>query len=100
MGEMSEMVEWVAMALSANLEEGFPRFTQQSWGQLSEPAKAVARTRARVAIEAMRDPTDAMALAGAKTDGDCISWSLEPGEGMDDFSALPAWQAMIDEALK
>lgn len=82
---MNEMVERVAKALSANLEEGFPRFTQQSWDQLSMPAKAVAITRARVAIEAMRNPTDNMLDA---TGGECRKWA--PG----------AWQAMIDEALK
>jgi len=72
------------MALSANLEEGFPRFTQQSWDQLSMPAKAVARTRARAAIEAMREPTEAMQKAGYIVTVD---------------DEVDVWQTMIDAAL-
>lgn len=49
-----ELVEIVAKALASDMEEGFPRFTQQRWDQLSAPAKAAFLQRSRVAIEALK----------------------------------------------
>lgn len=52
---MSGMVEKVARALSADIDEGLPRFTAQRWEDLSLPAKATLLKRARAAIQAIRD---------------------------------------------
>jgi hypothetical protein len=56
--------------------------------------------QARAAIEAMREPTPAMLEASQETRRDCLQWSSEPGEGLDDVDFEPAWQVMIDAALR
>jgi len=80
-----DMVERVAMALAANVEEGFPRFVKQSWDQYTELARTAFRLRARVAIEAMREPTQTM--LDATGNGECGRWA--PG----------VWITMVDAAL-
>lgn len=76
-----DMIERVAMALASDMEEGFPRFTQQRWDQMTALARAAHRQRARVAIEAMREPTLAMRKVST-------------------FEAAERdWPAMIDAAL-
>ena len=92
---MSEMIERVAMAIAADIEDGFPRFTQQRWDELTELSRAAMRQRARVAITAMREPTEAMINVDVPLGG--YGWSDN-----DCYSADPAqvWQAMVDEALK
>lgn len=81
---MIDMVERVAMALASDMEEGFPRYTQQRWDQLTIPARAAFRQRARVAIESMREPTDTMRQAGYLVTVD---------------DEVEVYQAMIDAAL-
>lgn len=44
------------------------------------------------------EPTEAMLKAGENTRNDCCIWSLEPGEGMDEFDAKPAYSAMLSAA--
>jgi hypothetical protein len=87
---MSEMIERVARSMAGDIEEGFPRRVQQSWDDLTTLAKAAMRQRARIAIEAMREPTEAMAAAG-----DLPGW--------DDITtighSLEVWHAMIETAL-
>jgi hypothetical protein len=67
---MSEMIERVALAISGS----------------DDPANilAIHRSRARLAIEAMREPTEAMKAVTSEN-----TWH-----------AVQDWYAMIDEALK
>lgn len=88
---MDDMVERVAMALAAEMEEGFPRFTQQRWDQLTVLARAAFRQRARVAIEAMREPTAEM--VGRAAGGP--QWATSLSGKMHEAS----WKLMIDAAL-
>lgn len=60
------------------------RVAEAIWNEMGT-GKSNRRDFARVAIKAMREPTDAMIEAG---------WNF-PGSQPDDH-----WQAMIDEALK
>lgn len=48
---------------------------------------------ARAAIEAMRDPTEAMTLAMLQ------AWETPPGEDADSSDMTPNWKAAIDAAL-
>lgn len=82
---MSEMVERVAIAIAMALESQMPERARQRWEDYSMPARAAALVRARKAIEAMREPTDAVIEAGR--------WPAE------DDGPLACWQAMIDAAL-
>jgi hypothetical protein len=81
---MSEMVERVAKAI----EKGIADLDLRGPGSLDYPSVA------RVVMEAMREPTDAMAKAGSNT----------IDEKMPDAKALRQvlyiWADMIDEALK
>ncbi len=71
---MSEMIDRVARSMQ---DKGTPSFTC-TWEDC-----------ARAAIEAMREPTKAMALTGY------------PGHaGYGDVEAAATWRKMIDEALK
>ena len=73
---MSEMTERAARAMAD--EQGM------GWERMFEPTRAMWRNLAKVAIEAMREPTEAMT----------------------DFADFPSdeakatWQAMIDRALR
>lgn len=76
---MSEMIERVALAISGG----------------DDPASIlkIHRHRARAAIKAMREPTEAMVTAGAGAeDHEFGVIGLQP--------ATEAWRLMIDEALK
>jgi hypothetical protein len=87
---MSEMIERVAIALY-NLEttaarEQFPQFAavDGQWGPLiGESGKNLFRSQARAAIEAMREPTDAMC--------DAADWGQQ--------SEVNQYQRAIDAAL-
>jgi len=72
---MTDMIERVARAI---------RFFDD-WPTLSETAKAIYREQARFAIEAMREPTEAMEKAGN------APWR--------DADAEMCWRLMIDAAL-
>lgn len=96
---MNKMIERVARGLhdseAAVLDNGLAPFERQPEGYRNRMCR-----RARAAIEAMREPTEAMISAGEATRTDCLDWSPEPGEGLDGFDPRPAWQAMVDAALK
>jgi hypothetical protein len=81
---MSEMIEQVAEALIAANE-------RLSWTE--------ARDLARVVIEAMREPTDAMIVAGFFDADHSIESVGDLAPPPEDQPRL-IWQAMIDEALK
>ena len=54
---------------------------------------------ARAAIAAMREPTEAILLAGFD-EANCHIWQYDgDGAGFDKDGVKPLWQAMIDEAL-
>ncbi len=76
---MSEMIERVAKAIS-ECHSG------RDWRGMSEYGKDWWREEARAAIEAMREPTEAMETAG----------QVDPLP----ISTNASWKAMIDEALK
>lgn len=79
---MSEMVERVAKVLQESCARDGMHID-------------VARHMARAAIEAMREPTEAMLTVGEDVIFD------EQHEYGDELLKLPpAWQVMIDEALK
>lgn len=87
-----DMVERVARALASDLEEGFPRFTQMRWDQLTESAKAAYRKRARVAIEAMKISDPVEGVPGGMAFEDALF-----GECQTVFHAIKAgWNATID----
>lgn len=55
---------------------------------------------ARAAIEAMKTPTPTMRKAGEDAMPDGLRWSLEYGEGIDEYDPAPVWSSMIDKALE
>lgn len=92
---MDSLVDRVAMALAADMEEGFPRFTQQRWDQLSALAKAAFRQRARVALEAMKITDAAEGVPGGIAFEDAFF-----GDKDTIFHAMrDGWNATIDAAL-
>jgi len=88
---MSEMVERVAEAMWWQLAQKVPGLDRSSWAiaavHPSDEPQEHWRTLARAAIEAMREPTDAIMLAAFEPDGEV------------EF-ARAVWKTMIDEALK
>lgn len=98
--KMSEMVEKVAKAILFALENESSAAVIGNIYGVSVHGEIDARRLASAAIVAMREPTDEMADAGADAvASDGISYSLEPGEGIDGYDSVPVWQAMIDAAL-
>lgn len=80
---MSEMVERVAIVLSE-------RDIYHGWHNVPDATKELYRDQARGAIEAMREPTEAMICAAEN--------GVPMYRGTRTF--LKAWNDMIDEALK
>lgn len=81
------MIEKVAIALAMSQNPG-------NWEvDFSEDHKKLWRIRAKVAIEAMHEPTEAMKKAP-------IGEADNVSNYLDDYSAEQVWQAMIDAALK
>jgi hypothetical protein len=81
---MSEMVERAALAMAHRKDwNDFPQESAWAW-----------RHAARTAIEALREPTEAMIEAAEKWD------SPYEGESGIPADAETHWQAMIDAALK
>jgi len=105
---MSEMVERVAKALYSEYPEdwddalrivnktfggdGFMNKHPDTWANYKAEVDE-ARGKARRAIEAMREPTEAMCMAADALD------TISGGVLMTPIPAK-AWEAMIDEALK
>jgi hypothetical protein len=69
--------------------EGQPGKPQRLWDAIGENVKNEVRSQARRLIQEMREPTEAMALAGEQV-----------GHYSDAPTAISVWTAMIDEALK
>lgn len=89
---MSEMIERVAMAIHA--KHNAPDENEHWWHV--DPSKCrLSRQLARVAIEAIREPTPQMRVDGG------IAWveALPDSETYVD-TADACWKAMIDEALR
>ena len=91
---MSEMVERVARAI---WQESVGRADWYKWETFRPDAwgRCLSMAQARAAIEAMREPTEAMIEAARNED--------DPGFCDEPGFAAPhkdAWQAMIDAALK
>jgi hypothetical protein len=93
---MSEMIERVAKAMFRSLDAD-PRFIGRDDLTPEHPGWRLYCCQAQAAIEAMREPTDAMVAAAHNSDFE--SWSPEPGEGRDSLDLDVAWRAMIDAAL-
>jgi hypothetical protein len=101
---MSEMVERVARALCADALADMPPILDYSTADFAAAKAAVVDERwveftheSRIAIEAMREPTEAMIRAG----GNKVSGT--PGYFLpDDYveEATEIYQAMIDAALE
>lgn len=91
---MTDLVERVSMAIAAS-DAAEPLMACACMGKKkpSDPACSckmyAARRRAKVAMEAMRVPTEAMLEAGAENDAE--------GGGTGNPSSI--WPAMIDAAL-
>ena len=87
---MSEMIERVAKALSDS-ERNY-----LAWEDESEVYKKLHREAARVAIAAMREPTEAMLAASVEhieVAGDREAW-----KGERENVAKDVWRSMIDAA--
>lgn len=76
----NEMIERVAKAIAVSIHSWMK---DADWDRMCKESKDEFRKEARSAIEAMREPTDRMLLAGRD----------EPNE-------LKSWQSMIDEVLR
>lgn len=87
---MNEMIERVAEAMH-NCIYAEPKV---QWSELHEDSRAVVRRIARVAIEAMRDPTDAMTRNGWLAAHRVIT-----ADRCNHEMLTKAWHAMIDAAL-
>lgn len=97
---MSEMIERVAKALCDEEWGG-----TQPWDRKPEGFRERYRMRARVAIQAMREPTEAMCAAVLVISHDLV----EPGHVYDEYDSDPgsldenapqkAWTTMIDASL-
>lgn len=81
------MVDRAARAMMSD------EYGQDGWNVTSEQMRNLWRLRARAAIAAMREPSEAM-LIGAR------DWSLKKyGIGVGNDGAIGCWQAMIDAGL-
>lgn len=102
---MSEMVERVARAMFEDDEPPSDHWSPQ-WDGLREKyvdgmpshCKEYWRRKARVAIEAIREPTAKMVEAGEKHMDSCWTWNPDGGSSYNDPEGT--FSAMIDEALK
>ena len=89
---MTEMIERVAKALFL---KNNPRL---SWEKASRESTDHFRSVAKIAIEAMREPTEAMLVSG---DEQIIEFLKDHIFALRDSTpAAAAWQLMIDKALK
>ena len=80
------MIERVARALAPQ-----SLLPEHMWREFVEPARA--------AIEAMREPTEEMRIAG-DTAPTAHGWGLHAIHGSSEFAECePLWRAMIDAAL-
>lgn len=95
----TEMIERVARALSPNYDDAdMCAYLAKSHGTTASAVqltlREAAHAKARAAIEAMREPTEAMCLAPDSADICVDQFPINSAE------AKSCWQAMIDAALK
>lgn len=81
---MESMIERVARAIAGKLDDNTP------WKECGQGFRETCILLARAAIEAMREPTEAMLDAYSLTS---MSWN-------DEAVAKSVWYPMIDAALK
>ena len=91
MTDQDTMIERVAFVLFRHWRDGKEpeSVTREVWVGLDDAMKATWFKSARAAIEAMRSPTEAMALAGF----DMLDREVTP------HAAEDCWRAMISAAL-
>lgn len=87
---MSEMIERVAKAI---WEKHRAMLLGEEWEELDRFTTERYRGYASAAIAAMREPTEAMEIAGHGT-------AIDVDGTTHMVSAKACWQAMVDEALK
>lgn len=96
--DVPEMVERVAKGIFV------ADFDEEDWPKVTEDVRDIFRIRARAAIAAMREPTEAMTEQGSEAvdpDNDNGIWDIEHnGPYLTVEGAKTMFQAMIDEALK
>ena len=85
------MIERVAAAMWERTHDG----RWDDWGDGQDESRIIHRDDARAAIEAMREPTDAMEAAGDDT---FVYYTHSTS--LLDGDATVCWRAMIDAALK
>lgn len=93
---MSEMIERVARAIYASDEFANEKPT---WDEIAEfipeaNVHEMYRNMACAAIEAMREPTEEMKVAGTSKE-----YGPSPGYSLDAYDAEDVWRLMIDAAL-
>lgn len=87
-----DMVEKVARAIVGAMYHPQPDMSGDIWKAVSPRHRRDATDAARAAIEAMREPTEAMKDAGSYFDHD--------GDGgISAYEAADVWSGMIDAAL-
>jgi hypothetical protein len=93
MSDTPEMVERVARALFAKRMEsaaGYPKLQQYTWEEENQPYREFCLSEARAVIEAMREPTKEMDLAGVHA---------ESFRSLGLLKVRHIWKDMIDAAL-
>lgn len=93
---MSEMIERVARAICIVAGRQPDQIHSPAIG-VELPWWRIYEHQAVAAIEAMREPTEAMCHAEAE---DTMGSRRPLGEYLDDYDAAGVWRGMIDEALK
>lgn len=83
---MSEMIEKVALAI----------YGEVALKGVGDDVRKTMMGVARAAVEAMREPTQAMQAAGEAAGGKAYEWT---GDSIV-FHAANSWPAMIDAALQ
>jgi hypothetical protein len=84
---MSDMIEQVAQAI----DKAMSLLKDPVWADANERRKETCRAGARAAIEAMRQPTSSMKIAGDEEIPDNVGYTND---------AKAVYLAMINEALK
>ena len=93
MTDTPEMVERVATTIDAAENAYLLQADDALAGLREEPEYGFPETVGRAAIAAMREPTEAMKLAGS------LKVSAFKGTGVARHHVTEVWQAMIDVAL-
>ena len=90
---MSEMVERVKAALARRRGRTYPH-------GLSRRQHADLDLDARAVMAAMREPTEALVLAGAAVEKSSLQFEGDARFTLNGWRALETYRAMVDEALR